>query len=156
MSFTVTISVSKDFETQASPEQVFALLADVPRSASHFPDVEKLEDMGGNVFRWTMEKIGIGDHTLQQTIYACTYLSDNELMKVDWVPLEGVGNARVEGGWRINPLSSGTRVYLKTRGELVVDMPGFLQFLLAPLIEMAFAQKIDRYVTNLQESLNAR
>ncbi len=154
MSFTVTISISKEFETPASPDQVFALLADVPKSASHFPDVEKLEDMGGNAFRWTMEKIGIGDHTLQQTIYACTYRSDSALRSVDWVPVEGVGNARVDGGWRILPSSAGSKVLLKTKGVLDVDMPGFLQFLLSPLIEMAFAQKIDRYVSNIRQSLD--
>jgi hypothetical protein len=100
-----------------------------------------------------MEKIGIGDHTLQQTIYACTYRSNDATRTVDWVPVDGVGNARVEGGWRLSPSPVGTKVLLKTRGELKVDFPGFLQFLLSPLIEMAFAQKIDQYVSNLRGSL---
>jgi carbon monoxide dehydrogenase subunit G len=152
MSFTVTISVSKAFETSASPDKVFVLLSDVPKSASHFPDVEKLEDMGGNTYRWIMEKIGIGDHTLQQTIYACIYRSDSSSMTVSWVPVDGVGNARVDGSWRISPSAAGTMVQLQTKGMLSVDFPGFLQFLLSPLIEMAFAQKIDRYVSNLQDS----
>lgn len=150
MSFTVTIHVSKQFETSASPEQVFELLADVPRSASHFPDVEKLEPLGGNMYRWITERIAIGDHTLQQTIYACIYRSDKASMSVDWTPVEGEGNARVEGGWRIEPAGSGTKVQLHTKGSLEVDLPGFLQFLLAPLIELAFTQKIDRYIANLQ------
>jgi len=87
MSFTVTIDVSRQFETLASPEAAFGLLADVPRSASHFPDVEKLEPLGGNAFRWIMEKIAIGDHALQQTIYACAYRSDSATMSVDWTPI---------------------------------------------------------------------
>lgn|GEM_PF-75366 len=152
MSFSVTIDVSKQFETAASPETVFELLADVPRSASHFPDVEKLEPLGGNTFHWIMEKIAIGDHTLQQTIYASTYTSDPAAMSVDWTPVEGVGNARVSGGWRLEPSGSGTKVRLHTKGVLEVDFPGFLQFLLAPLIELAFAQKIDRYISNLKET----
>jgi carbon monoxide dehydrogenase subunit G len=154
MSFTATIDVSKRFETPASPDKVFGLLCDVPRSASHFPDVEKLEPLGGNTFRWTMEKIAIGDHTLQQTIYACTYRSDPASMTVDWEPVDGVGNARVEGGWRLEPAAAGTGVQLRTRGVLTVDFPGFLQFLLAPLIEMAFAQKIDRYLSNLKDTFS--
>jgi carbon monoxide dehydrogenase subunit G len=153
MSFTVSISVSRQFESPALPDKVFELLADVPRSASHFPDVEKLEAMGGNSFRWVMEKIGIGDYTLQQTIYACNYTSDPEKMRVDWTPIEGVGNAKVEGGWTLSPAASGTRVRLETKGRLQVDLPGFLQFLLSPLIEMAFAQKIDRYISNISETL---
>jgi len=153
MSFTVTIDVSKQFETTALPETVFGLLADVPRSASHFPDVEKLEPLVGNAYRWIMEKIAVGDHTLQQTIYACVYRSDKSAMSVDWEPVEDVGNARVSGGWRLEPAGSGTKVRLHTKGALEVDFPGFLQFLLSPLIEMAFAQKIDRYISNLRETL---
>jgi len=42
---------------------------------------------------------------------------------------------------------------LHTKGSLEVDFPGFLQFLLSPLIEIAFTQKIDRYITNLQAAL---
>jgi hypothetical protein len=150
MSFTVTIDVSKQLETPASPETVFELLADVPSSASHFPDVEKLEPLGGNAFRWIMEKIAIGDHTLQQTIYACVYRSDRAAMSVSWTPVEGEGNAKVEGNWRIEPVETGAKVQLHTKGALEVDLPGFLQFLLAPLIELAFTQKLDRYIANLQ------
>jgi len=150
MSFTVTIDVSKQLDTPASPETVFELLADVPRSASHFPDVEKLEPLGGNTYRWIMEKIAIGDHTLQQTIYACAYRSDRESLSVSWTPVEGEGNARVEGDWRIEPAGTGAKVQLHTKGALEVDFPGFLQFLLSPLIELAFTQKIDRYIENLQ------
>jgi carbon monoxide dehydrogenase subunit G len=152
MPFTVTIDVSKQFETPVSPDNVFELLADVPRSASHFPDVEKLEPLGGNAFRWIMERIAIGDHTLQQTIYSCVYSSDRASLNVDWIPIEGEGNARVSGGWRIEPAGTGTKVRMHTKGSLEVDFPGFLQFLLSPLIEMAFAQKIDRYIANLKET----
>ncbi|NTV02803.1 MAG: SRPBCC family protein [Chlorobiaceae bacterium] len=153
MSFTVSISVTRQFESPALPDKVFELLADVPRSAAHFPDVEKLEDLGGNAFRWVMEKIGIGDYTLQQTIYACTYTSNPETLRVDWTPVDGVGNASVEGGWTLSPAAAGTKVQLNTKGRLQVDFPGFLQFLLSPLIEMAFAQKIDRYISNIAETL---
>ncbi len=152
MSFTVTIDVSRQFDSPALPDKVFELLADVPRSASHFPDVEKLEELGGNAFKWVMEKIGIGDYTLQQTIYACTYRSYPETMRVEWTPVDGIGNAAVEGSWALTPSAAGTKVQLDTKGRLQVDLPGFLQFLLSPLIEMAFAQKIDHYIQNLAET----
>ena len=60
MAFSVKINVQREFETFCSPEKVFELLADVKRSASHFPKVDQLVDLGGNTFRWEMEKIGIG------------------------------------------------------------------------------------------------
>jgi len=152
MSFTVTIDVSKSFETSVQPDKVFELLADVPLSASYFPDVEKLEPLGGKSYRWIMEKIALGDHTLQQTIYACTYRSDPATLSVDWTPVDGEGNARVEGRWKLDPAGTGTKVQLHTKGTLEVDFPGFLQFLLSPLIELAFVQKIDRYIENLKDA----
>jgi len=74
MAFQVEINVEKKFWTSASVDGVYALLADVPRSASHFPKVERFVDLGGNAYRWEMEKIGIGGHTLHETIYVCIQL----------------------------------------------------------------------------------
>ncbi len=94
--------------------------------------------LGGNSYRWLMERIALGDHTLQQTIYACVYHSDHASLSVDWMPVESEGNARVEGCWRLEPAVTGTNVQLHTQGTLDVDFPGFLQFFFSPLIELAF------------------
>ena len=154
MSFTVLLDIQREFETAASSAKVFGLLSDVPKSAASFPDVESLEDLGGNTFRWTMEKIAIGEQTLQQTIYACCYHSDPVLQSVTWSPVAGDGNALVDGAWRITGGEKGSAVTLKTTGKLFVDLPGFLQFLLSPMIVFAFTQKIDRYITNIKEELD--
>ena len=47
MSFTVNIDLAYTFDVKASAADVFAVLADVPTSASHFPKVDKLVDLGG-------------------------------------------------------------------------------------------------------------
>ena len=153
MAFSVTINLQREFETSCTPEKVFALLADVPRSASHFPKVDQLVDLGGNTFRWEMEKIGIGSYTLQQTIYACHYTSDAAKKTVTWTPISGVGNALVEGGWTITPKEGGSKVSIKTKGDLTVDFPSFLQFIISPLVEMEFTGMTEHYLTNLQENL---
>jgi hypothetical protein len=144
MSFTVSIKVEREFAAECTPSSAFSLLS----------DVKSLVDLGGNAFRWTMEKIGIGDYTLQQTIYACRYTSDEAAVRIDWFPVEGEGNALVDGGWLISAAGTGCRIALKTSGRLTVDLPGFLQMFLSPLIEMAFAQKIDHYIANLKAALN--
>ncbi len=152
MAFSVAINVEKEFQTLCTPEKVFGLLADVPRSASHFPKVDQLVDLGGNSFRWEMEKIGIGGYTLQQTIYACRYTSDPATLKVAWTPIPGVGNAIVQGEWSITPKAGGTTVSIKTKGDLTVDFPSFLEFIVSPLVVMEFTGMIERYLANLQES----
>jgi hypothetical protein len=154
MAFTVDIALVRDMVTAVDEERVFALLADVPRSASFFPKVDRLVDLGGNAFRWEMEKIGVGGYTLQQTIYACQYRADKVAGVVSWVPVEGVGNASVEGEWIVKQNSSGTSVTLNTKGVLSVDFPSFLQFLLSPLIVMEFTGMVDRYIENLRKTFS--
>ncbi|MCF8292157.1 MAG: SRPBCC family protein [Chlorobium sp.] len=154
MAFTVDINLQRDLETSCSTMVVFSLLADVPRSAAHFPGVDRLVDLGGNAYRWEMEKIGIGGYTLQQTIYACQYLDDASAGRVFWTPIEGVGNAGVEGEWIVAPKEEGTTVRLNTRGRLTVDFPSFLQFVLSPLVQMEFTGMVDRYIENLGKTFS--
>jgi hypothetical protein len=151
MSFTVAIDIQREFKTPCSPDGVFGLLADVPCSASFFPKVNQLVDLGDNTFRWEMEKIGIGSYTLQQTIYACHYTADAAASKVAWTPVQGIGNALVEGAWVISPNEGGTKVVLQTKGEVSVDFPSFLQFIISPLVVMEFTGMIEQYLGNLQE-----
>ena len=47
MAITVPFDLAYELEVKASYADVFAVLSDVPTSASHFPKVEKLTDMGG-------------------------------------------------------------------------------------------------------------
>lgn len=155
MSFTVIINIEREFETSALPDSVFGLLADVPRSASHFPKVDRFIDLGDNTFRWEMEKIGTGSYTLQQTIYACCYSSDAASRKIAWTPVFGIGNAKVEGEWMISPKGKGTVVILKTRGELSIDFPSFLQFIISPLVVTEFTSMIELYLTNLQNTFRS-
>ncbi len=154
MSFPVAFSLQWEFTTSSAPDQVFALLADVPRSASHFPKVGQLVDLGGNTYRWEMEKIGIGGYTLQQTIYACRYSADAAALQVGWTPVAGVGNGIVEGGWQVTPNAGGSTVTFTTKGELSVDFPSFLQFIIAPLVQLEFTGLIESYIKNLQESFS--
>jgi carbon monoxide dehydrogenase subunit G len=155
LAFSVAINLHREFQTPCTSDKVFGLLADVPRSASHFPKVAQLVDLGGNAFRWEMEKIGIGSYTLQQTIYACRYTADPATLTVAWTPVSGVGNAIVQGEWTVTPKEGGTTVSIKTKGELTVDFPSFLEFIISPLVVMEFTGMIERYLSNLQESFKA-
>jgi carbon monoxide dehydrogenase subunit G len=152
MSFSVAIDIQREFVTSCAPADVFGFLADVPRSASCFPKVNQLVNLGENCFRWEMEKIGIGSYTLQQTIYACRYIADAAARKVSWLPVSGVGNALVEGEWLMIPKDNGASVILNTKGELTVDFPSFLQFIISPLVVMEFTGMIEQYLTNLKEA----
>ncbi len=155
MSFSVSITVDKGFETPCSPEKVFSLLSDVRRSASFFPKVERIIDEGDHVYRWEMAKICVGNYTLQQTVYASRYICDPATLKVSWTPVIGVGNALVEGEWLLTPKDGGTSVTLRSSGEMTIDFPAILQIIIAPLVQIEFADLMERYLVHLKETFSA-
>jgi len=153
MSCTVGIELERSITTSLDTREVYSLLADVARSGSFFPKVERLEGRGNGVWHWVMEKIAIGDHVLQQTFYTCRYASAPEQLTVTWKPCSEDGdNAIVEGSWHITTEDGkNSRVTLRSKGTLTVDFPGFLEFLLAPLIRLEFESMVKRYVGNLAQ-----
>src|SRR5690554_7763707 len=72
VAITVSIELNRELEIPGSYDEVFDLLADVPRSAAHFPKVNKLTDLGDNTYRWEMEKVGVDKHAIQ-SVYASKY-----------------------------------------------------------------------------------
>lgn len=151
MSFRVTVSINTSFTTAASCDRVFDLLSDVPRSGSFFPKVRQLDALGNNAWKWKMEPIAIGHHTLQQTIYACSYLADQEQKTVAWKPIEEIGNAFIEGQWTVQTTAQGSQATLFTQGTFTIEMPGFLELLLSPLIRLEFEGLIEEYTGNLKK-----
>ena len=154
MAFTVDIEIKKRFKVKASVSTVHELLADVPESASHFPKVDQLVDLGDNCYRWEMEKIGLDKYNLQ-TVYACQYRSNKRAGTVIWEPLEDEGNALVEGQWTFKKATpSGTNVTLATTATIEMPFPKLVKFVVGPLVEREFQGLIEEYIENLKETLN--
>ena len=150
MSFTVSIDLAYTFDVKAPAAEVFAVLADVPTSASHFPKVDKLVDLGGNAYRWEMAKIGLAQVNLQ-TIYACQYASNKNKGTVSWTPIADVGNAQVSGNWKITDKKKHTHVELAIRGDLTLPLPGLMKMVVGPVVESEFEKLIEQYIDNLTQ-----
>ena len=148
MAFTVPIELGYEFAVKAPFEQVFAVLSDVPESVSHFPNVAQLVDLGKGVYRWEMKKVGIGAASLQ-TIYASKYVSDAKKGTVTWTPVEGEGNARVGGHWKVVAGRKSTAVELTIEGTVDVPLPSLTKSMVSPLVKAEFEKLVDRYVDNL-------
>ena len=148
MTITVAIDLGYEFEVKSRASEVFAVLADVPTSASHFPKVSKLVDLGGGTYRWEMEKIGVAQINLQ-TIYACNYVSNKAKGSVVWTPVKGEGNALVSGSWKIGDKKKSTKLVLKINGELSIPLPGLMKVVVAPVVESEFEKMVEKYIDNL-------
>ena len=148
MAVTVPFDLSYEFEVKAKAAEVFAVLADVPTSASHFPKVDKLVDLGDGVYRWEMKKVGIGTISLQ-TVYASKYVSDAKKGTVVWTPVKGEGNAQVGGSWKLVDAKKTTDLVLKIAGTVEVPMPALMKAVATPMVKSEFEGLVDQYVDNL-------
>jgi len=148
MTTTVTVELGYEFDVNASAKEVFEVLSNVPDSASHYPKVEKLTDLGGGEYRWEMAKIGIGSVNLQ-TVYAAKYVSNKSKGTVTWTPVKGEGNALVSGSWKITGNKKSTNLVLNITGELTLPVPALMKMVVEPLVEAEFERMTEQYIANL-------
>lgn len=148
MAITVAIDLGYEFEVKAKMADVFAVLADVPTSVSHFPKVEKLTDMGGGVYKWEMEKVGTAQVNIQ-TVYASHYVCDRKKGSVVWTPVPGVGNAQVGGSWKLSATKKGTRLQLRIHGVAEVPLPALMKMVVVPVVQAEFEKLVETYIDNL-------
>ena len=148
MTVNVTIELGYEFAVKAPASEVFEVLSDVPLSASHFPKVDQLVDLGGGGYRWEMEKIGVAQIKLQ-TIYACKYTSSKAKGTVVWTPVKGEGNALVSGSWKITDKKKSTHLVLTINGDLSIPLPGLMKMVVAPIVEGEFEKMVEKYIENL-------
>jgi carbon monoxide dehydrogenase subunit G len=148
MTVNVAIDLGYEFGVKAPASEVFDVLADVPTSASHYPKVHQLVDLGNGVYRWEMEKIGLSQINLQ-TIYASKYVSNKAKGSVVWTPVKGEGNALVSGSWQITDKKKSTNLVLKIHGELSIPLPGLMKMVVAPVVESEFEKLTEKYIDNL-------
>ena len=148
MAITVSIDLGFEFDVKAKASEVFEVLSDVPTSASHFPKVDKLVDLGDGAYRWEMEKIGVGSANIQ-TIYASKYVSNKTKGTIVWKPVKGEGNALVSGSWTIKDNKKSTNIVLEIQGELTLPLPGLMKMMVAPVVEAEFEKMTEQYIANL-------
>ena len=148
MGIRVTIELGYEFAVRAGLDEVFGVLADVPDSASHFPRVHRLVDLGGGAFRWEMERTGVSQIT-HQTVYASRYVADRGAGTVTWTPVPGEGNAEIAGRWRASDRAGHTHLVLEVRGEMQIPLPALMQPVVAPVVRAEFEKLVETYIANL-------
>lgn len=148
MTVTVSFDLSYEFEVKAPADEVFAVLADVPTSASHFPKVDKLVDLGDNCFRWELAKVGTAQVNIQ-TVYAAKYVSDKKKRTVSWTPVADIGNARIGGNWKITDKKKSTLVVLAIKGDIDVALPALMKLVVVPVVRSENEKLVEKYIDNL-------
>lgn len=152
MSLTIDLHLAYELDVKASAKEAFALLSNVPRSASHYPKLAHLEDLGKNTYRWEMEPVGSGPVHLQ-TVYASKYVSSPTKGTVRWTPVPGEGNARVAGSWTIRAHQGFTRLLLEIDGSVDLPLPGLMKTVAEPIVEFEFESLTEQYLDKIAHAL---
>ena len=148
MAINVDIDLGYEFEVKAPFKEVFDVLSDVPTSASFFPKVDKLTDLGGGVYRWEMAKVGTAQVNIQ-TVYASKYTSSKAKGSVIWTPVKGEGNALVGGSWKMQDNKTSTALEFKVAGSVEVPLPALMKVVVAPVVKGEFEKLVEKYIDNL-------
>lgn len=151
MTVTVNIDLGYEFAVKAPFQTVFEMLSDVPKSASHFPQLDQLVDLGGGVYRWEMAKIGISKFVLQ-TVYASKYVSDVAKGSVVWTPVKGQGNALVSGSWKVVDKKKSTHLTLHITGVVEMPLPSMVKMIVVPAVQAEFEKLVEHYIENLTKT----
>ncbi|PKH04602.1 SRPBCC family protein [Moritella sp. Urea-trap-13] len=154
MAFDVKIQLNKKFSVPADIDTVYNLLADVPASTNHFPDLDNLIKEAANTYRWEMKKIGLGPIQLQ-TIYACEYTCDSVTKSIVWEPRDTTNNsAKVSGKWIITETTAGCDVNLLTDALITIPLPSLAGIGLKPVVKIEFETLTNTYIKNLSKALS--
>lgn len=148
MTVTVDIDLGYEFAVKAAFKDVFDVVSDVPVSASFFPKVDQLVDLGKGVYRWEMAKAGTGQVNIQ-TVYASKYTSNRAKGSVVWVPVKGQGNALVSGSWKLVNQKKSTALEFKVFGTVEVPLPGLMKMVVVPIVRNEFETLVEKYIDNL-------
>lgn len=148
MTIHVELDLGYEFTVKAGLQDVFDLVSDVPRSVSHFPKVQQLDDLGGGAYRWTMERVGTAQVHVQ-TVYASQYRSDRHKGTVVWTPVPGVGNAQVGGSWTLSETRKGTKLQLRLQGVAEMPLPALMKVVVEPVVKAEFEKLLEAYIANL-------
>lgn len=148
MAMTLHMELGYELTVRAPVDEVFHVLADVPASASLFPRLHQLENMGNNRYRWTLEHIGIASASVQP-VYASTYHANSEKGTVQWTPIAGEGNAMVSGSWTVSPKGKGTQLMLDLQGDFTLPFPSIMKNVIGLASEASFEKQIRQYIANL-------
>jgi carbon monoxide dehydrogenase subunit G len=150
MTITAEVDLEYEFAVKAKAAKVFALLSDVPASASHFPKVDAVTDLGKGVFQWEMQKVGTPQVNIQ-TVYASKYKVDAKKHTVSWTPVKDTGNAQVSGSWTITDQKKSTALKLVVKATVFVPLPDIMQAIVQPVVSSEFEKLLDQYIANLIE-----
>jgi len=145
---------SYEIEVSGTPQAAYELLADVPDSAAHFPQLETVVPGPEGAWTWKTKKIGLGKVSVQTT-YALRFRNSPQDLTIAWEPVPEVGNGRSRGSWVIKETPRGARLCFENLFEVEFrGLPGILRRGIEPFAKKENARIVRAYMANLALTLS--
>ena len=151
----IEVPIRRTLEVAWSPKEAFDLVADVPRSASHFPGLKKLEELGDGVYRWHLSSFQVGRFTFPVQ-YAARYVSDASAQTVTWSTAGPMDNTRSDGEWRVTPLGEGARLEFTNRLVVALPVPRLMLRPARRLAREMTERQLGSYLERMARKMNGR
>ena len=149
MSFKVNIDVTKEITLSCDFDTAFEIFSNVRKMAEFFPDVDKLEDMSGNAWKWTMKSVGISKYSMAVQ-YAAKYVFNKDECWIRWSPVAGIGNGVNSGSAKIRKAGPKTTVVdFATSLELEIPFSSLAKPILKPFVESQFTATLEKFEQNV-------
>ena len=147
------IQFKTEFQVGASPDTAFAFVADVARSARHYPTLDQIIATGNGGWRWKMLEKTVGP-IVMRVEYEAVYTADEHRRSVAWAPPRG-GGGDIEcfGSWRIAPHPRGSTMVFDNRSIIHVPAPRLMKSMVKRVAEAEMSQYMQQYVRSIASAL---
>lgn len=151
----VNISIARSIDVPVPLARVRGLLEDYESTIRRFPKLRRLTSLAPGAYLWEMAPIGSRVANIAHEVaYAARYSVDPEAGRLQWMPLQGHGNASIGGQFHIAPLGQSTRLSFDVRGELRdVPVPLMYRLVAPPFIQGKFTRLVDVFLEQTRETL---
>lgn len=151
----VGVSLSYTLQVAWDVQQAFGLVSDVPQSASNFPGLERLDDLGDGVYRWNMRPIQVSKFS-HQVNYAARYVGDPAAGTVVWTTVGTDGNTRADGAWRVTASGSGSRLVFENRLAVMLPIPRLVARPAKKVVPGIMDKQTRKYLTRMAQKMDGR
>ena len=154
MAVNVNVKIEKSFKVACSAKKAFEQLVDVADTVALFPKLDKIVDLGDDVWRWEMAKIGAAGIS-HQVKYAVKYTNDGK-STVDWDPVPGEGNATVSGGWIIKADGAkACNISFRSTGEFEMPVPRLMKGIAEGIVRSEFDAQVGTFLDRVRAKLES-
>ncbi|EGG23186.1 Sterol 24-C-methyltransferase [Cavenderia fasciculata] len=145
-----TSYTSKTVEIAAPADKVIQFILDVPTTAKLYPFVDKVESVGANTFKWTMQERNVGSIKMK-AFHTAKYIKS--ATGVSWENVVGQGNMSSYGKFVITAQGNKTHVSVQANIETDIEIPKLLVGFARAMGEREMAQTWDAYVASIKKTV---